>query len=414
MSPITSQTFPSRPGRRRAVTLATVLVASLAAGCGAEKASTGGGGESAPAQESSEAGKVTCESPGGASGPGTGTKAIGFIYVGATTDVGYNQAAHEGAVALGKACPGIKILEADTIPETSDMQRAAEQMIGQGAKVIFSTSYGYKDFALKVAKAHPDVAVLQQGNLIEEPVPPNANTYFGNVYETVYLGGIAAGKATKSDKLGFVGAFAIPQTLLNIDAFQLGAASVNPDVKTTAVFTGNWCDPSKQADAVRSLTASGVDVVSQHQDCTGTIVKGAESRDAFSVGYHYDAKALAPKGWLTGSKWDWAPLYGAMTSSILAGKFTGSPFNANYTVGFAGKEVPSPMKLSEFGPSVSAETKELIAKARNDILAGSSPFDGPIRDRSGKLQVPKGETATTKELGELDYLVEGVVGTLPK
>src|SRR5258708_2766944 len=107
---------------------------------------------------------VTCTSRSGATGPGTGATTIGFIYVGSTTDFGYNEAAHAGAMALGKACPNIKIIEADSIPETSDMTTAAEQMIGQGAKIIFSTSYGYKDYAVALAKAHSDVAVLQQGN----------------------------------------------------------------------------------------------------------------------------------------------------------------------------------------------------------------------------------------------------------
>src|SRR3954465_7592466 len=166
---------------------------------------------------------TSCTSPSGAKGPGVGSKTIGFIYVGSTSDFGYNEAAHAGATELKKACSNLKILEEDSIPETSDMTTAAEQEIAQGAKIIFSTSYGYKDYAVALAKKHPDVAFLQQGNYVNPPMPKNLNTYFGNVYETVYLGGIAAGKATKSGKLGFVAAFPIPQTLLNIDAFELGA-----------------------------------------------------------------------------------------------------------------------------------------------------------------------------------------------
>ncbi|MDX6503887.1 MAG: basic rane protein, partial [Gaiellaceae bacterium] len=145
---------------------------------------------------------TSCTSPAGAKGPGVGSKVVGFVYVGSTSDFGYNEAAHEGAQALKKACSNLKVLEADTIPETSDMVTAAEQEIAQGAKIIFSTSYGYKDYAVTLAKKHPDVAFPQQGNYINPPMPPNANTYFGNVYETVYLGGIAAGKATKTGKLG--------------------------------------------------------------------------------------------------------------------------------------------------------------------------------------------------------------------
>jgi simple sugar transport system substrate-binding protein/basic membrane protein A len=294
------------------------------------------------------------------------------------------------------------------------MTRAAEQMIGQGAKVIFSTSYGYKDFAVGLAKKHKDVAFLQQGNFIKPPVPANANTYFGNVYETVYLAGIAAGKATKSNKLGFVAAFPIPQTLLNINAFELGAKSVNPKAKTYAVFTGSWCDPGKQASAAKSLLSSGADVLTQHQDCTSTIIKAAEAKKKYSVGYHFGAQALAPKGWLTGSEWNWGPLYGSMFSAIETGKFSGSAFNGNYTLGFASKKIPSPMKLSPYGPSVTSATKSKVAAAQKKILGGWSPFTGPVYDQKGKVQVAKGKAATTQQISSMSYLVKGVVGSIPK
>jgi basic membrane protein A and related proteins len=358
---------------------------------------------------------TSCSSPSGAKGPGVGSKTIGFIYVGSTSDFGYNEAAHEGATALGKACSNMKILEEDSIPETSDMTTAAEQEIAQGAKIIFSTSYGYKDYAVALAKKHPDVAFLQQGNYVDPPLPKNLNTYFGNVYETVYLGGIAAGKATKSGKLGFVAAFPIPQTLLNIDAFELGAQSVNPKVKTYVVFTGSWCDPGKQADAAKSLLAQGADVLSQHQDCTGTIIKAAEAKGAYSVGYHFNARSLAPKGWLTGSEWKWGPLYAAMVKSILNGTFAGGKFNTNYSLGFSGGAgIPSPMDLAPFGPSVKPVTKAKVAAAKKKILRGWSPFSGPIYDQKGKLQVAKGKVASAKQLAGLSYLVKGVVGTIPK
>jgi basic membrane protein A len=293
------------------------------------------------------------------------------------------------------------------------MVTLAEQLISKGAKIIFSTSYGYKDYAVTLAQKHPDVAILQQGNLITPPMPPNANTYFGNVYETVYLAGIAAAKATKSNKLGFVAAFPIPQTLLNIDAFELGAQSANPAVQTYTVFTGSWCDPAKQADAANSLISQGADVLSQHQDCTGTVIKTAEAKGANTVGYHYDAQSLAPKGWLTGSDWNWGPLYTAMVKNIAAGQFTGGPFNTNYTLGFDSTAIASPMVLAPFGPSVTPATQQLVGTAKQKILGGRSPFTGPIYDQSGKMQVADGQTATADELTKLSYLVKGVVGTLP-
>ena len=125
--------------------------------------------------------------------------------------------------------PKLKVLTAENVPEDDNAARVMEDMIAEGAKIIFATSYGHLDPALKVAEAHPDVVVVQQGNFIEGTIPPNAGTYFGTVYEPVYLAGIAAGKATKTNKLGYVYAFPIPQTIANINAFELGAQSVNPD-----------------------------------------------------------------------------------------------------------------------------------------------------------------------------------------
>jgi len=387
---------------RRRLTLSLMVVAATVAlaswsGAGSAKSLAGG-----------------CVSPAGAKGPGVGASTIGFIYVGSTSDFGYNEAAHAGAMALKQACPNLKILEEDSIPETSDMVTAAQQEMGEGAKIIFSTSYGYKDYAVTLAKENPNDVYLQQGNFITPPVPKNANTYFGNVYETVYMGGIAAGEATKTDKLGFVAAFPIPQTLLNIDAFELGAESVNPKVKTYVVFTGSWCDPGKQAAAAASLLQEGADVLSQHQDCTGTVIKAAEAAHAYTVGYHYDAESLAPKGWLTGSDWSWGPLYTAMVKSILDGKFSGGMFDTNYSLGYAGGSgIPSPMVLAPFGPSVAASTKAKIAAVKAKILGGWSPFTGPIYNQAGKLEIPAGKAATAAQLAALSYLVKNVVGTLP-
>ncbi len=399
------------PARRRLRRMAALAAAAVTLTLAATACSSSGSSNSAASATSAAPG---CTSPSSAKGPGVGATTIGFIYVGSTSDYGYNEAAHAGAMALQKACPNIKILEADEIPETSQMATAAQQMIAEGAKIIFSTSYGYESYAVKLAKQYPNVVFLQQGNYINPPLPANLNTYFGNVYETVYMAGIAAGLATKTGKLGFVMAFPIPQTLLNVDAFELGAQSVNPSVKTYVTFTDNWCDPAKQSDAAGSLLSMGVDVLTQHQDCQTTVVKAAAAKGAYVVGYHYDASALDPTGWLTGSDWDWGPLYEAMVKSILAGTFKGSQFNADYSLGYAGsKTISSPMVLAPFGPSVSASTKATISTVQSKILGGWSPFTGPVYNQAGKLMLKAGQAATAQQLASLNYLVKGVVGTLP-
>jgi simple sugar transport system substrate-binding protein/basic membrane protein A len=304
------------------------------------------------------------------SAPGEGAKAVGFIFVGPKDDFGYNQAAYQGSQAVKKAYPKLKILTAENVPEDDSAARVMEGMVSRGAKIIFATSYGHLDAAIKVAKAHPDVAVVQQGNFIAGSIPANAGTFFGTVYEPVYLAGIAAGLATKSNKLGYVYAFPISQTIDNIDAFELGAQSVNPKAETYTVNTSSWCDPAGQAEATKSLLGQGVDVITQHQDCTSTVIKTTEAAGKFTVGYHADASKLAPKGWVAGSQWSWGALYTDIVKTALAGDFTGSKYNANYRVGY--KTGDNPFVQSKFGSMITAKDKQMIEDAKAKISANGS------------------------------------------
>ncbi|MEV5409568.1 BMP family ABC transporter substrate-binding protein [Thermopolyspora sp. NPDC052614] len=350
--------------------------------------------------------------PGAASAaPGKDATAVGFIFVGPKDDYGYNQAAYQGSQEVAKAFPDVKVLTAENVPEDDNAARVMNSMIAKGAKIIFATSYGHLDAALKVAAEHPDVAVVQQGNLITGTPPKNAGTFFGTVYEPVYLAGIAAGKATKTNKLGYVYAFPISQTLDNIDAFQLGARSVNPKVQTYTVNTSSWCDPAKQAEAVANLLKQGVDVISQHQDCTATVIKATEAAGKYTVGYHADASSIAPKGWLTGSQWNWGPLYTDIVKTARSGGFTGSKYNGNFRVGY--KTGENPFVQSPYGPAVDDETKAQIEKAREE-LTKSSPFAGPVLDQKGEVRIPEGTIPDYETIEKIDYFVDGVVGTLPK
>ena len=346
-------------------------------------------------------------------GPGVGSKKVGFIFVGPKDDFGYNQAAYQGSQAVKARFPDLEVLTAENVPEDDNATRVMEKMISDGAKIIFATSYGHLDPALKVAASHPDVVVIQQGNFISATVPPNSGTYFGTVYEPVFLAGIAAGKATKTNKLGYVYAFPIPQTIANINAFELGAQSVNPAVQTYVVNTSNWCDPAKQAEAAKSLFAQDVDVITQHQDCTATITKAAEEAGKMVVGYHADASALAPKGWVTGSEWKWDDLYIDIVATALSGNFTGSKYNANYRVGF--KDGGNPFVQSKNGAIVDDATKALIEEAKTAISGpDGSPFKGPITAQDGSELFPAGVPDYATVESKNTVFVKGVVGQIPK
>ncbi|MET0422220.1 MAG: BMP family ABC transporter substrate-binding protein, partial [Acidimicrobiia bacterium] len=226
------------------------------------------------------------------------------------------------------------------------------------------------------------------------------------------LAGIAAGLETKTDKLGYVYAFPIPQTINNINAFELGALSVNPKVKTYTVNTSNWCDPAAQAEATKSLLSQGVDVITQHQDCTATVIKTTEAAGKMTVGYHADASKLAPKGWITGSEWAWDDMYVDIVKTALAGDFTGSKYNANYRVGY--KTGENPFVESKFGKIVTAKEKAAVASAKETISTDGSPFAGPVVAQDGKVLFAAGVVPSYAEIEATAVFVKGVVGDLPK
>src|SRR5476651_2433634 len=213
---------------------------------------------------------------------------IGFIYVGPRDDYGYNQA-HAEAAAILKKMPGVKVVEEEKVPETVAVEKSMESMINlDGATLIFPTSFGYFDpHMLKEAAKFPKIQFRHCGGLwTEGKHPMNTGSYFGYVDEAQYLSGIVAGSVSKSGKLGFIAAIPIPQVLRNINAFTLGAQSVNPKISTTVVFTGNWFEPVKEADATTSLADQGVDVITMHVDSPKTIIENCEKRGIYCCGYH--------------------------------------------------------------------------------------------------------------------------------
>jgi basic membrane lipoprotein Med (substrate-binding protein (PBP1-ABC) superfamily) len=329
------------------------------------------------------------------------TLKIGFIYVGSRKDLGYNQAAFEGSQYLESKIPNIEIIHAENIPETAQVQAVEEQMIQQGAKIIFATSFGYSDPTIELAAKHPDIVFLHQGAFKSTD---NFGAYMGNLWQLEYAAGQVAGKVTETNKLGFIAAFPIPQTLLNVNAFQLGAKSVNPDAKTTFVLLNDWCDPAKQASATQTMIAAGIDVLTQHQDCTTTIIEAAEREGVFVSGYHHDASSAAPDVWLTGAVWNWGPIYTEIVSEIMNGSYKAS-------VMFGGLE-PGWVKLAPFGNNVPQDVQDLAMKTVEELRSGAlNPFTGPLNDQDGELRIEAGETPNDETLQSIDWLVEGVTGS---
>ena len=383
---------------RRALSLPKVVLAALAIA----------GAIGCKAQDSA------APTPAGSAAPTPDqTLTVGFVYVGPKDDYGYNQAHHEGALVIAKL-PGVKIREEENVPETDAVQKTMESMISlDGAKLLFPTSFGYFDPHILVeAKKFPDVTFFHCGGLYDATKhPANVGSYFGYIDEAQYVSGIVAGMTTKTNKLGFIAAKPIPQVLRNINAFTLGARSVNPKVTTAVIFTGDWSMPSKEADATNSLADQGVDVITMHVDSPKIIVEQAEKRGIYVTGYHASQAPLAPKGYLTGAEWNWGQVY---TQYVTAMK-TGKPFDSvphllrgGFKEGF--------IKMSPYGAAVSADAKAKADAAKAALTDGTLViFKGPLNDNAGKQIIAPGASLvqTDVSLEKMAYLVEGVKGSIP-
>ena len=353
-------------------------------------------------------------SPEGKANLGGDGKSIvmGFIYVGPKDDYGYNQAHAQGKEGVSKL-PGVKTVEQANVPETTDVQEAMRNMIEQdGATVLFPTSFGYFDpHILKVAKDYPEVQFLHCGGLYQEGKHPNnVGSYFGYIDEAQYVAGIVAAKTSKTGKLGFIAAKPIPQVLRNINSFTLGARSVNPKVTTLVIFTGDWSLPVKEAEAANSMADQGVDVLTCHVDSPKVIIETAEKRGIFSSGYHANQAVLAPKGYLTGAEWDWTNVYSKYAEMIRAGK---TLMNGGIPHIVRGGLKDGFLKLSSYGPAVSAEAKKDADAAKVKFTDGSMVvYKGGVKDNTGKVVIPAGKDLKQQdgELEKMNWLAEGVVG----
>jgi basic membrane protein A and related proteins len=336
---------------------------------------------------------------------------IGFIYVGAKDDYGYNQAHSEGAAAL-KKIEGVSIFEEENVPETMEVQKSMESMINMDkVSLIFPTSFGYFDpHVLEMAKKYPSVSFLHCGGLYDSTKhPANVGSYFGYIDEAVYLSGIVAGYASKTKKLGYIAAKPIPQVLRNVNAFALGAQSVDPTITLTVIFTGDWFLPVKEAEAANSLADQGIDVITGHVDSPKVLIETSEKRGIYSVGYHTDQSTLAPKGFLTGAVWNWPKVYTDFVKLHSEGKSTGGLHRGGIKEGI--------VTTAPYGPAVSEEAKKKAEEIKGEFMkeGGYSIFKGPLISNTGKVILKEGEELKQQDpiLESMDYLVKGVKGSIP-
>lgn len=334
--------------------------------------------------------------------PATAGTAVGFLYVGAKTDGGYNQAENAGRLYLEKKLSGVRTNALENIPENAQVTQAMERMIHAGDKIIFATSYGYLPYALELAKKYPKITFMHCGGAKRAA---NLGTYFADMFEAMYLSGITAGKAAKSGKIGFVAAHPIPQILQDINAIALGAQTVNPKATVTVVYTGAWNDPAKDVAAVNTLVDQGIEVIGMHVDSPVPVIEAAKKRGVKVIGYHFNDMHFYPKGWLTGGYWNWGPIMVGVVKQVEAGTWKSEAIYGNLKTGAS--------KLAPFGPSVSAATRKLVLSKEKAIKAGKlNVWAGPIYAQDGTQLVAKGSVLPRAKVDSMNFFVKGVIGSL--
>ncbi len=305
--------------------------------------------------------------------------------------------------------PGIKLTEEERVPESDDVEKTMQSMIElDGATLLFPTSFGYFDpYMLRMAKKYPDIQFRHCGGLWTDKNPMNAGSYFGYIGMGQYLNGVVAGHMTRSKKIGFVAAKPIPQVLININSFALGARSVDPSITTTVIFTGDWSMPVKEAEATNGLADQGIDVVTCHVDGPKVVVQTAEGRGLFTCGYHASQAPLAPKGYLTGAEWNWATVYAAFATEMQAGRKLPNFVRGGLSEGF--------VKMSAYGPAVTPAARQHADAVKAQMMKGGfSVFKGPLSDNAGRPVIAAGAAypETAIQLESMNYLVEGVRGAI--
>ncbi len=352
----------------------------------------------------------------------------GWIYVGPIGDYGWTHAHDVGRKEAKKAFPWLETVYVESVPE-GQVGSVIDQLVRQGVKVIFATSFGYMDGVLDAAKRYPDVIFAHATGFKRAP---NVATYMADFYQLYYLNGLMAGALTKTGKVGYVGAFPIPEVKRHINAFTLGVRAVNPKAKVLVRWIYEWYNPAAAKEATEALIADGADVFAFTED-SPTVVQVAAEHKLPSFAHYSPMLKFAPDYVVSGQLVHWGTIYKDFLAKVYAGLYTpknledvdywwllpqkavelgadfGVPVNPKFVPALKAKVVNHPI----FGK---VSVYDLVTKLHGlmqDVELAFDPFEGPIKDRKGVLRVPAGLRLTKHQLETMEWAVEGVVGPWP-
>jgi basic membrane protein A and related proteins len=331
---------------------------------------------------------------------------IGIVYVGPRDDFGWNQA-HAVAVKALKTMSGVKVVEEENVPETDACGKSMESMVNlDGANIVLGTSFGYFDpFMIDLAKKYAKVEFRHAAPLWNEAKhPKNLGSYFGYLNQPHHVDGVAAGLSTKSNKIGFVAAKPIAIVLNNINSFMLGARKTNPNAVVQVIFTGDWSLPVREAEAVNALIDAGCDVITCHVDAPKVVVETAENRGVKICGHNASQLALAPKGFITGAEYKWETIYKGYAERLAKGEKLPNLVSGGYEADM--------VQNTPFGAGASEEARKAATAAITDLKAKKPIYVGPLKDNKGKVVIDKTYQNLDPYLDQMNYLLEGVVGSI--
>jgi len=328
---------------------------------------------------------------------------VAFIYTGSHNDGGWSQAHDNGRLYLEEKLPYVETAYSDNVPDGAPAEKVIRDYCNQGYKVIFTTSFGFMDPSLNVAKDFPDVVFE---NCSGYKTAENMGSYYGRIYQADYLSGLIAGMMTKSNYIGFVAPFSIPDVVGNINAIAIGAREVNPDAKVHVIWLNSWYDPVQEANAAQTFLANSADIIVVRLN-TPAPLQVAEKAGKYGIGYNIDQAAAAPKACLTSRVWHWGLYYVQIVKEVHEGTWKSGAYWGGMETGL--------VELAPYGPMVPQKVRDYVNKRKQEIIEGTfKVFSGPLYDQNGKLKVKEGEEMPDGDKLSIQWFVEGVVGIIPK
>lgn len=323
---------------------------------------------------------------------------VGFVYIGPVGDFGWTYSHDQGRLMVEEHFGDqVQTTIVENVAEGPDSERIIRQLAQEGNQLIFTTSFGYMNPTVRVARQFPDVS-FEHATGYQRAA--NLAIYNARFYQGRAVIGTMAAMTSKTGLAGYIASFPIPEVVMGINAFQLGARKVNPEFRTQVVWASTWYDPAKEADAARALLDQGADVIAQHTDSPAAL-QAAEERGAFAFGQATDMSQFAPNAHLTAIVNDWGPYYVERVQAVLDGTWESTDVWAGMADGV--------VVMSEFRENVPAEVAEAANTLIEETKAGTyNVFTGPIHDQAGELRVPEGEVIADKDLLSMEWYVQGV------